>query len=601
MNQSLLRVSRRSCSLLQKGRLSRVGSILSSKYTLGLQQLSSLKTFELNNKACFYHTHSFSLSDAKPIAPQDKLKNMSTLMKSHLLSSMTDTEFSSKAEQAFRELESQHFSESLKILSELNEQLFTKDKNFFREEMQALRMVYQYISFMDQIYNTLDGKHSLPLFESLLNFECFEFDHLKYEIASREIQSYLDSKFAEEKTLEYVTIKRKLAWIKFYQNYLLNGINDLKEALQVARVVHGKTSIEACYCYADLATFYIAADNSSAAEKCAKIVISLLPNRQDKSPYMEEKVAAAMVALSESVREKDPEEAIKLNTGAIKTIEKIYGRRNKKWIDAIYTLITNYDTISESCKKEESRSREYAQKAETLYNLVADMLEKNAFSNVLQLPLRQSTVDEDSYDEDLLLKIYKRRKYPLPFAIHALFGAARIVLSGESPETSIQFYEKALFYLNKEYEKDEFLLEKEFASSQLACVLALVGKTDKAKTMLTECLQRIANSVGTDNKYYSDIASFEGIMSIEGNGLPNMQGMPGMSDMFGSDKSADELKSELERFGVDVNSLTSIMEQAIKSGGPNMSEKDMFGFVTSAMAQQAEQKKKKKDEPHKKK
>ncbi|KAF0981445.1 hypothetical protein FDP41_012102 [Naegleria fowleri] len=575
------------------------------------QSLFVLSNSSSSSSSCYHTFHgnrkSVEISDISSSQgthqeQQQLIKNISEQMKDVLQSAQSRSvsiwpNYTKEINTIFSHFEKFEFSEALQHLSNLNEVVFQQDRNFFSEEMQAIRMVYQYIAFLDQIYTKKDGEHNLPLLNDFLDPRCFEFDYFKYEVAVENIQKYITEhveKINEGKTPEYVTLKRKLARVKFYQNCLLSAINDVKEALAVARVIFGKTSVEACYCYSDLATLYVAADNLSASEKCAKIVISLLPQKPNKTPYMEEKIAMAMVALSESIRENNTEECIKLGTTAIKIIENIYGRRNKNWIDCVYSLISNYDGVAANTKeKDEALSEEYTQKAETLFNLVGEMLTKNAFTNTLLLPLRQSTTDEDSYDEDLLLRLYMRRKYPLPLAIHALFGAARIVLSGESPERSVELYEKALTYFSKEYADDEFLIEREFACSQLACIYALLGQSAKGRTLLKDCMNRIANSVGTSNKFYSDISTYESLVSESPNPAAAGLNIPGLMDTDISGKSPEEMKQELERFGLDVDSITSMMENAMKSGGPNMDEKELLKIMAGAMAKSHSDKKSK--------
>ena len=546
----------------------------------------------LNSHQTFnFHTRNINLSEHKSstttVQSNNTIQHVSDYMK-RKLTSCVKPDYIPQIDEAVKHFEKLDFSSSLKSLQQLNESVFNEEKNFFTEAMQNIRMIYQYVNFMEQTYSQVDGVHQIPLFSSILTEDAVNNDYVKYEEATKELENLIKS--SPQNTAEMVTTRRKLAWIKFHQNYLLNGINDLKEALSIARNIHGKTSVEACYCYADLATFYVCSDNVSAAEKCAKIVISLLSNKHDKTPYMEEKIAMSMCALSESLRETNQEESIKINTSAIKIIEKIYGRRNKKWIDCIYTLITNYDSIAADMKDKNSNNNEFIQKGNTLFQLVGDLLDKNAFTNTLLLPLRQSTVDEDSYEDDLLLKMYRRRKYPLPLATHALFGAARVVLSGEEPEKSIDLYEKALFYLSKEYAEDEFLIEKEFACSQLACIYALMNKNEKGEALLTACIGRIGKALGTDNRFYQDIASYEALMGVNPNNVGEGLGIPGLDALMGQNggKSTDDIRKELEKFGFDVDSLTSMMEQTLKSGGgKNMNEKDMFAALASQMAQQA--------------
>ncbi|KAG2373109.1 hypothetical protein C9374_012841 [Naegleria lovaniensis] len=579
------------------------------------QKNSLFALSNINESSLSYHTfhgnmnsvenNDASASQGIQQQQQHSIKTISEHMKQVLQSSQSKSEsvwpnYAKEINSIFSHFEKFELSEALQQLTNLNEALFRQDSNLFSEEMQAVRMVYLYISFLDQIYSKKDGEHDLPLFNEFLDPRCFEFDYFKHEVAVDILQKYITEhveKINEGKTPEFVTLKRKLAWVKFYQNHLLSAINDVKEALAVARVVFGKTSVEACYCYSDLASLYVAADNLSASEKCAKIVISLLPQKPNKTPYLEEKIAMAMVALSESVRESNAEECVKLNTSAIKIIENVYGRRNKKWIDCVYSLISNYDGIAANKKEQdEALGEEYTRKADTLYNLVGEMLTKNAFSNILLLPLRQSTTDEETYDEDLLLRLYMRRKYPLPLAIHALFGAARIVLNGEAPVKSIELYEKALTYFSKEYTEDEFLIEREFASSQLACIYALTGQADKGQILLKECMKRIASSIGTDNKFYSDIASYEGLVSTDS---PNLAAaglnMAGLTDADPSGKTPEQMKEELERLGFDVDSFTNMMENAMKSGGRNMDEKELFKMMAGAMSKSHSDKKSKAD------
>ncbi|KAL9644338.1 hypothetical protein ABK040_005797 [Willaertia magna] len=475
------------------------------------------------------------------------------------------------------------FNTCLKELEELNEKVFNEvNKDFFTKELQAIRMVYIYVDFLKLIYSDIEGKHNIPIINSLFDKDCLYQDYLKYEIASKELNNIIENKYVlgVNKDEEFISIKRKIANIKMYQNYLLNAINDLKEALNAARAIYGKASIESCYVYSELANLYNLVDNQSAAEKCAKIVLGILPQQQEKTSYMEEKIATAMMAMSDSVREERPDESIRLGTAAIKMYEKACGRRSKQWLTSVYSLISNYDSMSTGNSDADKES--FRGKASTLFNLLSDMYEKYSFTNLLILPLRDNSLDEDSYDEELLLKIYKRRKYPLPFALHYLFSAARLLVNGGENEKSIEPYEKALYYLSREYPEDEYLVEKEFTASQLACVYGLINDTLKAKVLLEGTLSRIKKAIGSDNKFYEDIKQYEGLIGVSSSMEANPE-LNKLLQMEGADKSPEELKRELEKYGVNVMTLEKMFEEQMKSGKIN-SEKDIMNLMSHVMA-----------------
>src|SRR3989338_11235517 len=76
------------------------------------------------------------------------IENVSDFMKKKLLENLHQ-DYKPQIEEAFSHFVQKDFSSTLKILSRVNELVYNVEKNFFTEEMQTIRMIYQYINFLE--------------------------------------------------------------------------------------------------------------------------------------------------------------------------------------------------------------------------------------------------------------------------------------------------------------------------------------------------------------------------------------------------------------------------------------------------------------------
>ncbi|EFC39272.1 hypothetical protein NAEGRDRAFT_59311 [Naegleria gruberi] len=400
--------------------------------------------------------------------------------------------------------------------------------------------------------------------------ERFLYDKLKKEenvLAKLTLTSYKSDTKAEirkQKDSIFEIIKR-VAQLFESERRIKLAILQYEKALTKAISFYGKNSIQVGEVLSPLSSLCNLAEKYEQGLSYAKracVLLNAIPDKLNKkNPEYEVKLAKALITIGEihsnAAKNLPPDDiqpyidAEKYISAGMNIVDKHYGRDNPVWILAAYSLASNYDLLcsclqeqamndkvgqmgTENIKQEQQeldniqielseenqkKLDEWREKANNLFELIREVIEMSPSKYLINIPLTKGSVEvEEIMGEDT--RMFRQTTLnsfpPNPTTINELYLSSREIHLTGSVDSGIQHLQNAMRLFEQQY-GNEYLFEREFASTELANLFNHSGNIDEAMSLLEASLQRVEKALGNESKLYQEVShAYKNISSLKG-------------------------------------------------------------------------------------
>nr|CAG4713922.1 unnamed protein product [Naegleria fowleri] len=439
---------------------------------------------------------------------------------------------------------------------------------FSQEELNSILRIYISNTELSSKITLTSLAKQFPDWKRYEMADKFIIDKLKREenkLSSLSLVSYktdVKSEIRKQQDLIFDLLKRQ-GFLYESEKRVQLAFHQYERTLTKAMTFYGKNSIQVGETLVSLAAMGSLAEKFETSLSYAKracVLLNAIPESiTKKNPEYEVKLGKALVTIGEiySNGAKDLPaseilpylEAEKFISSGMNIIDKHYGRDNPTWILAAYSLACNYDSLC-SCihelaleemmtkmgeagiqqdstnfevtlsEENQEKVNKWREKADNLFELIREVISMSPAKYLLKIPLTKGSVFLEEFmadDSRAFRQTTIANEYPQPEIIHELYSSSRQYHLLGSLEKGIEHLTNAIQLFDEQYAPDEYVFEREFASTELAKLYNIAGNIDQALSLLEKSMARIEKAFGNESKLYLEVNhAFQQIASLKG-------------------------------------------------------------------------------------
>ncbi|KAG2378761.1 hypothetical protein C9374_007909 [Naegleria lovaniensis] len=471
---------------------------------------------------------------------------------------------------------------------------------FSQEELNTILKIYTSNTELSSKVTLISLAKQFPEWRRYEMADKFLIDKLKREenkLSSLSLMSYkADAKSEIRRQQDLIfEILKKQGFLYESEKRVQLAFHQYERTLTKAMTFYGKNSLQVGEVLVSLAAIGTLAEKFETSISYAKracVLLNAIPDSiNKKNPEYEAKLGKALITIGEiySNGAKDLPaseirpylEAEKFISSGMNIIDKHYGRDNPTWILAAYSLASNYDLLC-SCihelalektitqmgeagirqdsanfqvilsEEDQKKVNDWREKSDNLFELIREVISMSPAKYLLKIPLTKGSLFLDEFmanDSRAFRQTTIANEYPQPEIIHELYSSSRQYHLVGSLEKGIEHLRNAIQLFDQQYGPEDYLFEREFASTELAKLYNITGNIDEALSLLEKSMARIEKVFGKESKLYLEVSdAFQQIASLKG---------------LSEDQRQKHFQNILEKYNKDYEELAKQAEKEI--------------------------------------